>query len=128
MKDLKNNIALSQSLAPAARTASANGTGVDLQGSESAVVMFSLGALTDGTHTPKVQESDASGSGYTDVAAADLIGSLSALSANSIQQVGYIGNKRYIRAVLTVAGATTGALSSAVVIESNARHKGGVAV
>ena len=128
MKDLKNNIALSQSLAPASRNASANGTGVDLQGSESAVVMFSLGALTDGTHTPKVQESDASGSGYTDVAAADLIGSLSAMTANSIQQVGYIGNKRYIRAVLTVAGATTGALSSAVVIESNARHKGGVAV
>ena len=128
MKDLKNNIALTQSLAPAARTASANGTGVDLQGSESAVVMFSLGALTDGTHTPKVQESDASGSGYTDVAAADLIGSLSALSANTIQQVGYIGNKRYIRAVLTVAGATTGALSSAVVIESNARHHGGQAV
>jgi hypothetical protein len=128
VKDLKNNIALTQSLAPAARTASANGTGVDLQGSESAVVMFSLGALTDGTHTPKVQESDASGSGYTDVAAADLIGSLSALSANTIQQVGYIGNKRYIRAVLTVAGATTGALSSAVVIESNARHHGGQAV
>ena len=34
MRDLKNNIGVVQSLAPAARDADANGTGVDLQGFE----------------------------------------------------------------------------------------------
>ena len=44
MKDLKNNIGVVQSLAPAARDADANGTGVDLQGFESATVVIDMGA------------------------------------------------------------------------------------
>ena len=44
MQDLKNNIGVVQSLAPAARDADANGTGVDLQGFESATVVIDMGA------------------------------------------------------------------------------------
>ena len=128
MLDLKNNIEPAISLAPAARNASANGTGIDLQGYESALVIVTCGAITDGTHTPKVQESDASGSGYTDVAAGDLIGALAACSANALQTVGYKGSKRYIRVVMTIAGATTGAVASALVARGNERHKGSQAV
>jgi hypothetical protein len=122
--DLKNNLTLAQSLAPAARTASANGSSVDLQGAENALVIVECGALTDGTHTPSVQESDASGSGFTNVAAGDLIGALAACSANAVQAVEYKGAKRYIRVVMTVAGATTGAVSSAVVARGGLRHVG----
>ena len=129
MKDLKNNIEPALSLNPAARTSSTNGAAVDLQGYESALVLVHCGALTDGTHTPSVEHSDASGSGYTAVAAADLIGSLVACTANGIQSVSYIGSKRYIRVVLTVAGApATGAIVEAMVARGNERHKGGVAV
>jgi len=120
MNDLKNNIDIAQSLVPAVRTSSANGSGVDLANYDSAVVVFDPGTITDGTHTPKVQESS-DNSTYTDVAAADLIGSLSALATNAVQRVGYIGTKRYIRAVSMVSGATTGGVYSATVIRSSAR-------
>lgn len=119
MRDLKSNIDLAQSLAPQARTSSANGTGIDLQGYNSAIVVFNPGTITDGTHTPKVQESD-DNSTYTDVAAADLLGSFSDLASNTIQRVGYRGYKRYIRAVITVAGATTGGVYGAEIIRGNA--------
>lgn len=122
--DLKNNLIHAQSLAPAARNSTGTGSSVDLQGAESALVVVNCGAITDGTHTPKVQESDASGSGFTDVAAADLIGALAACTANAIQAVEYKGSKRYIRVVLTVAGATTGAVASASVIKGGLRHVG----
>jgi hypothetical protein len=51
--------------------ASVTGTGVDLQSYESAEVVITVGTITDGTHTPKLQESATSNSGFTDVAAGD---------------------------------------------------------
>lgn len=115
MRDLKSNLGPAQSLAPAARTATANGTGVDLRDFDGAMVMFDVGTITDGTHTPKIQESD-DDSTYNDVAADDQLGTLVALASNTIQKISYIGNKRYVRAVSTVAGATTGGVYSATVV------------
>jgi hypothetical protein len=118
MRDLKSNLDLINSIVPAARNAGAavNGTGVDLQGYGGALVVFTAGAVTDGTHTPKVQESD-DNSSFSDVAAGDLYGTaLVAMTANSIQRISYLGTKRYIRPVITTAGATTGALTSAAVV------------
>lgn len=118
MRDLKNNISEATSLAPAARTASVNGTGVDLRGFDSAVCIAQVGTITDGTHTPKLQESDDDVT-YTDVAAADLIGSFANLASNVNQRVGYIGAKRYVRAVSTVAGATTGGVYGALIVRGH---------
>jgi len=121
--DNKQTQDVKTSLAPAARTSSANGTGIDLAGFPSATVAFIVGAITDGTHTPKVQESD-DDSTYTDVAAADLIGSLAALAASTNQRVGYRGTKRYIRAVSTITGSpSTGGVYAAVVIRRDARKQ-----
>lgn len=118
--DLVNVIGLSTSLAPAARTTSANGTGVSLAGFNSVAVFFHVGAITDGTHTPKIQESD-DNSTYTDVAAGDLIGSLSALTASTNQKVGYKGSKAYIRAVSTITGSpSTGGVYAATVVRGDA--------
>jgi len=120
MHDLSHNIVTALPLAPSARAATANGTAVDLLGYGSAVVLVSFGNWTDGTHTPKIQESDSGSSGWTDVAAGDLTGGFTAVSSgaggNAVQRVGYIGNKRFVRPVLTVSGATTGALSSVQVV------------
>lgn len=109
MKAIKDIFTSVVSIAPLIRTTSVNGSGVDLANVLENVIFVQCGALTDGTHTPKIQES-ADNSSFTDVAAADLVGSLSALTANTTQKVSYIGSKRYIRAVNTVTGSpSTGA-------------------
>lgn len=120
--DIKQTLDVQNSLAPAARTATANGTGVDLANFASANVVFSVGTITDGTHTPSVQESD-DNSTFTAVAAADLIGTLANLASNTNQRVGYRGTKRYVRAVSTVAGATTGGVYAGVVVRGDARKQ-----
>lgn len=127
-RDLKSNIDAEQSLAPAARTASANGTGVDLRGHDSALALISIGAYTDGEYSFKLQESDDDGvsDAYADVAAADLQGSFSAVNdasgQNALQRVGYAGTKRFIRAVVTEGGSptpSTGLVLGANIVRGN---------
>ncbi|KXG44967.1 hypothetical protein U473_01630 [Tepidibacillus decaturensis] len=117
---MKNNIDAVTTLEPAARTATANGTGVDLQGFDAATVVIQVGTITDGTHTPTIEESDDNVT-FTAVDAADLIGTLSNLANSTNQRVGYIGTKRYIRVVSTVSGATTGGVYGALVVRGHAR-------
>lgn len=118
-RDFHNEFASANSLTPAARTTTANGSGVDLAGYRAAAVVFIVGAITDGTHTPKVQESD-DNSSFTDVGASDLSGTLAALTASTNQEVSYIGTKRYIRAVSTITGSpSTGGVYAAVVVRGN---------
>ncbi|MFW1676448.1 hypothetical protein ACFVYJ_01520 [Pontibacter sp. JAM-7] len=118
MRDLKSNIGVVQSIAPAAITSTTEGAGVDLQDYGSAVVVFHPGTITDGTHTPTVEESD-DNSSFSAVATADLQGTLAALTSDTVQRVGYKGTKRYIRAVSTVAGASTGGVYGAEVVVGN---------
>lgn len=118
MEDIKSNADAAHSLAPAARTATANGAGVDLRGFDSAMVVFYAGVVTDGTHTPSVEESDDNIT-FTAVPAAQLNGTLAVLAANVPQRIGYNGYKRYIRAVITAAGTTTGAVTSAFVVRGD---------
>lgn len=120
MIDLKNNADFVQSLAPAARTSAGNGTGVDTANYNGVVAVFECGALTDGTHTPVMQESD-DNSAWSDVAAGSLIGTLAVMTANTVQKVGYLGIKRYVRCKYTVTGATTGAVTSGLIVGSTVR-------
>ncbi|MBB2485411.1 hypothetical protein H5407_09245 [Mitsuaria sp. WAJ17] len=115
MIDLKNQLDVVQSLAPAARNASANGTGVDTVNYNGVMAVAECGALTDGTHTPVLQESD-DNSVFSPVAAGQLVGAFAPLATNTVQRVGYAGTKRYLRLALTVAGATTGAVTSGVIV------------
>lgn len=128
MRDLKNNIDVIQSLAPASRTVAGNGTGVDLQGFNSACVIFNVGtASASADHTFEVQESDDDVT-YTAVAAADLQGAepqVTTANHNKAHRVGYIGNKRWIRAALAAVVVTSPPstlISSASVIRSDADH------
>ena len=138
MRDLKNNIGVVQSLAPAARDADANGTGVDLQGFESATVVIDMGAegITLST-TNKIEielEHSDDDATYTDVtSSADVIGAtpdssgvIATFDANgeapAIASVGYIGGKRYIRAVANFSGTHgTATPLSVSVIKGHAR-------
>ena len=116
MNALKYKLSVSQAITPLLRTASVNGTGLDLANYLDNLVVFNPGAITDGTFTPKLQDS-ADNSTWADVAAADQVGTLSALAANTMQSVSYIGSKRYIRAVITASGSpSTGGNMSATLV------------
>lgn len=128
MLDLNSHIDVEQDLAVTEldTDGTTDGGGVDLAGYDAAVVVVTAGTwATDGTYTPKVQES-ADDSTYTDVDEDDLDGSFAAISSaatdNLVQQVGYHGNSRYIRVRFTTASNTSGTLPVAsAVIRSKAR-------
>lgn len=124
-----NNLLVKRSLAPAARTASADGTTVDRAEDDAmfqdALVVIDAGVVADGTHTFEVQESDDDAS-WSAVAAVDLQGAEPAVtSANddTIYEIGYLGAKRYVRvAVAVTGGPVTGGVYSAAVVLSNPRR------
>lgn len=110
-RDLKSSVDTIPTLSPALRAANGTGTAVDVGGYDSAFVVFSSGDWTDGTWTPKIQESDTTTAGsFTDVGTADLQGAFTAVSGTAgeytEQRVGYIGSKRYIRGFITGTGTT----------------------
>lgn len=110
MRDIANNIGLVQAIAPQVLSATNTSDPIDLIGFESAAVVVNTGAIAgDGDFTAKLQESDTTTSGdFADVAAAKLVGAFSAtLEADSVEKVGYIGPKRYVRVVLTKNGGTS---------------------
>jgi hypothetical protein len=131
-KDLYHNSKVGQALAPAARSANSavNGSDIDTTGFEAILFVLNIGAWTDGTHTPKLQEADDNGSGsagaYSDVAAGNLLGSFTAVSGaggqNTTQKVGMVKTKKFARIVLTTSGATTGLVSGATYELGGARN------
>ena len=143
MRDLSNNIVPVVSLAAAVRAAAANGTGVDLQGYESATVLVDVGAEGDTLSSSvffevSLEHSD-DNSSFSDVVQADIIdGTIAADgiflkldgtsggdpdSAGGIFRVGYVGGKRYLRVVLAKTGThSNGTPLGAMVIKGHARH------
>ncbi len=125
MRDIKNNLGGARSLDPDSYTVSANGSGVDLQNFDGALVMFQTGTADTGngdeTYIPGVEDSD-DNSNFSPVPVSDLEGTLSNLTANSVQRIGYKGDRRYIRAVLTLGGTTPSINASALVVRGLPRH------
>lgn len=126
-QDLYNKQSAINSLRAAARTATVNGTGVDLRGYESALVVIDLGTFagTTPTATFQVQESD-DNTTFTAVAAADLHGgALAGIDTTNDEQLhvrGYIGTKRYVRVAITaIAGTGPSLPCSASIIRGHAR-------
>jgi len=129
MLDLHSDLDVSQDIATVAHNGNAavEGTGVDFSNYTSCVVIFEAGAVTDGTHTPTVEESN-DGTTWTTVAAADLHGTLVPVTtANDplVQTVGYKGEMSNVRAVWTDATSTTGAVTGALIILGGRKHTGG---
>lgn len=128
MKDLHNNIKVLSAIAPAAIVAAdATKTSaiIDTKDFKSLEFAVQSGAITDGTFTGTVYESDADDmTGETAVAAADLIGTAPVFIAtedNVVKKVGYIGTKRYVRIKMVQSGATTGGFISAQAIQGDPR-------
>lgn len=111
-----------QSLAPALRNATANGTSADTAMYESAAALICVGTITDGTHVPKLQESD-DNAAWGDVAAGDLSGAFANLASSTVQKVGYLGRKRYLRVVVTVTPGATGGTYAGTILRGD-YHEG----
>lgn len=120
MKDLYSNVGVVAAVVPAVLTATNTSAAIDLQGFDGALVMIQTGAIAGaGDFTPKLTECATSGGTYTDVAAADLNGTfVASLAASAVYKVGYRGNKRYIKTVLTLNSGTS-IVAGAVVIKGN---------
>ncbi|WP_297775625.1 hypothetical protein [uncultured Roseovarius sp.] len=118
MRDIAPNIGLAQAVAPAVLSATTTSAAIDLLGFDSAALVINTGDIVSaGDFTAKLQESDTTTSGeFADVAAEHLVGTLPLiLEAASVYKQGYIGNKRYIRAVITKNGGTSIAAGAVIV-------------
>lgn len=117
-KGLYHNLKAVQAIASGSKADAADGTEIDRKGSQGLLFVVNTGAITSaGDFTAKVQESDESGTGYTDADADDVISGVPAtLEANSSYQVEYIGKKRYVRLSLTKAGGTSIQLGAVAII------------
>lgn len=123
MRSFSQKTKIAQSIAPASYTSTTNGTGVDLKGFDANVIEIATGALV-GTIKAKVQES-VDNSAWTDVDDAYLDGvtgngSGFTLAGSTVQQLGYVGNKRYVRVILSAVG--TSALAGATVIRQASKQ------
>ena len=109
-KDLHNQVGVGVAIALTAVADGEDvvGSAIDRQGSEGLELIFQVGAYTDGSVTPLIEESD-NDSDYTAVADADLTNTeaSAALTAAGVSNIGYVGFKRYVRATaVTAAGST----------------------
>jgi hypothetical protein len=107
------------SLAPAVQSATLKGSAVDTHGFSSALLVVNTGAIVgDGDYSVALQHSDTTTDGdFANVAAADLRGTLpTTLAASTVYRQGYIGSKRYVRAVITKAGGTSIAAGAVFVL------------
>lgn len=119
-KDIHHNSTALASLVPAVHAATLKGGYVDRQGFDSAELIVTTGAIVSaGDYVMSIEESDTTTDGDFDpVAAADLLGDAlpATLAASTVYMLGYIGKKRYIRAVITKTGGTSIAASAIFVL------------
>ena len=121
MKDTFHDTKVVASLAPAVQAATLKGSTVDLQGFDSALMVVNTGAIASaGDYSLAMQESDTTTDGdFVNVAAGDLLGAIPAsLEDTKTYRQGYIGSKRYVRAVITKNGGTSIAAGAVFVLGS----------
>jgi hypothetical protein len=124
MRDIAHNIAAVSAIAPAVQAAALNSAAIDTKDFNSLAFVVNTGAIVGaGDFGVKLQESDASDSGFADVAADQFTSNAPAtLAADSAYKLGYIGWKRYVRLAVSKAGGTSIALG-AVAIKGDAADK-----
>jgi hypothetical protein len=143
MRDLHNNLAVVRGIRPQTIAGSALNTGnIDLLGFNSAEVVVEFGDIDEMGASPvgaakidiKIEHADDDGSGspgtYGNVALVDVIGPSSVTGGivaspttdASPVEVGYVGDKRFIRVTLTPTGLTNGGPVTCVVAKGHPRH------
>jgi hypothetical protein len=102
------------------------GSSIDTKGFESLTLFVELGARTDGTFLPLIQDSD-DDINFANVDDQFLIGTEAEAqinTANTIKTIGYVGKKRYVKlSIVSTAVTSGGATVSATGILANANVK-----
>ena len=127
MRTIREAVKFNQSLVPAVRTASGNGTGVDTLGFNAACVVVNAGTIdtSDGneTYAVTVEESADNSTGWAAVSGISIaITASSQIKSAEIPGVGTT-RKRYLRAVLTAGGTTPSIAGGAIIAVGNAYSK-----
>lgn len=122
MRDLMNHIDVKRAISPAAALTNANTAFVsqilDTRDASAVALIIQLGAITDADATLAVTMDEGNVANLSDasaVAAADLVGTLALAGAtfaadDACRKIGYIGNKRYIRATITPSANDAGSI------------------
>ena len=126
LTDLVNAVVSAQILKPQsiASSTTTNGTGADFQSAAIRYQEFAViqaGTITDGTYAFKLQEST-DNSTWTDIANATA--SLTTTNNSTSTLIAFYRTKRYLRAVVTSTGVTSGGVF-AVLAVSQAQRPGG---
>ena len=118
LRDFYSNYAVRTALLPASYAATTNGIAVDVKDVLSAAIHLSVGAITGAAaFSAKLQESS-DNAAWNDVPAAQMQSDAPAvLLTNFSYRLGYIGGKRYFRAVLTLASGTSAIMGANAVVE-----------
>lgn len=124
--DSKNRYEISYPLLNITSNGTIVGNPIDLQDVNSVQLTIQSGTITDGVHNFSLEESvDAGFSVPIAVPDSDLRGAVTAdLEFGSAddqvsKDVGYVGNKRFVRWTLTSSGVTTGGFFSGMLIKSD---------
>lgn len=123
-RDIDKDVSVASTLLPNVRTSTTSGVTVDLSGFTKAMFLAHIGTIVNGTFAFDPEESD-DDSTWTNIAAADLSGTFVDATSSAddrVQEVGYLGSKRYVRCNLTVTGTpNTGGPIGVTVVRAGAR-------
>ena len=114
MKAIKDLYTVSHPLALAPVSATTTSPVIDFANIEENLIEFQFGVRTDGVTVPSLVDSP-DGITFSPVTTT-LIGTLSPAASNVNQKVSYEGPNRYVKAVLTSTGATTGVVAGVNVV------------
>lgn len=131
MRDLHNNVKVSRAISPTrvADNTALVGEIIDKQGFDSLEYLIAYGTLADAAATFVTLLEHGDDSGLSDAAAvpdADLLGSETTVDQDAddtVQKLGYVGDKRFTRLTITPADNATAADISAVAVQSNADER-----
>jgi hypothetical protein len=123
-RDIDKDVSVATTLSPNIVTSTTSGTAVDLAGFTKAMFVAQIGTIANGTYAFDPEESD-DNSTWTNIAAGDLSGSFTNATSSAddtLQEVGYLGTKRYVRCNVTVTGSpANGGPIGITVIRAGAR-------
>lgn len=124
VRDIDKQVKAVVAHAPAAAlTATTTSAAVDLAGYRNAMAIVNVGVVTDGTWDVTLTESDTSDGTFTTVAAGDLSGAFVTVTSAAdavVQEVGYLGSKRFLKVVITETEASTsGGFFSSMLLLAN---------
>lgn len=118
-KDINTILDISNALDAGVINSDTNTDGefIDTQGFYGLTFSAESTALTDGTYSLQVLESDtANAPDFTATAADFVIGAGSITAVNTPAKIGYVGKKRYARLRIVSTGVTTGATLTAIAL------------